>query len=98
MSSQYQNPYISPVVNQKPPLKARRTRQKSLPPLPISMWTQDKMHASLMALHAVVPPFMTIACSIMVLCNSNRQLIPEGIESLSGRVAEVQTLHDSLEA
>jgi hypothetical protein len=60
MSSQYQNPYIFPVVNQKPPPKARRNRQKSLPPLPISMWTQDRMHASHVALHAVVPPVMTI--------------------------------------
>ena len=63
MSSQYQNSYISPVVNQNAPAKARRTRQESLPPLPISMWTQDRMHASHMALQAVVPPFMTIPFS-----------------------------------
>lgn len=60
MGSQYQNPYISPVVNQIRPPKTTRARQKSLPPLPISMRTQDRMHASHMALHAVIPPVMTV--------------------------------------
>lgn len=60
MGSQYQNPYISPVVNQTRPPKTTRARQKSLPPLPISMRTQERMHASHMALHAVIPPVMTV--------------------------------------
>lgn len=57
MVSQYPNPQISSERNSP---RTRRARQKSLPPLPVSMRTQDRMQASHMALHAVIPPVTTL--------------------------------------
>jgi hypothetical protein len=60
VSFQHHNPHVPPAVNQTSPSTLARARQKSLPPLPFSMRTQDRIHASHMALHAMIPPVTTL--------------------------------------
>lgn len=52
----FQHPNLSTAVNQISPSALPRRHQKSLPPLPFGMQTQDQMHASHMALHSMIPP------------------------------------------
>ena len=60
ISDHGQHPRKSPGAKQKHSSSSERVRQKSLPPLPVSMRTQERMHASHLALHAVIPPVMTV--------------------------------------